>query len=262
MDFDLTRPELAYLMGFLFGDGHLWSGRGQKGRLAVEVHVRDAELLERLAPLLPGSTLSSRTRTTNFSRGDYETAILSCSGLEVRKAVAAAGMPVGAKNALISPPKGPHSLRDFARGFCDADGSLGFTGRGLPYLSLVTKSATMADWWCASVIPHSGVTRSWNPNRRDGVANIMVMNEPAQALAAWLYRSGDLALARKAAAATRMAGWRRPPEMRRASRARRWTAAEDAILREGGRTQMELASLLGRTVPSVNVRMWRLRNAP
>jgi hypothetical protein len=259
MTYDLDVPELAYLLGFLLGDGHLSAGRGRKGSLAVELHVKDRELLERLVPLLPGSSLSGRVRRTNFSNGDYETAVLSCCGMEVRHALMAAGMPVGRKGATVRPPAIPYSLRDFARGLCDADGSVGFTGKGLPFVSFVTNSPAMADWWCERVIAHVGTVRTWKPNARDGVANLMVVNEAAVALSGWLYQDGDLALARKAEAAAEIRAWLRPPGMRRAYTSKRWTPEEDALVLEGGRTQLELAALLDRTVQSVNLRAWRLR---
>jgi hypothetical protein len=57
MRLDLERPEHAYLLGFLLGDGTLSAGRGRKGRLSVELHIRDEALLVELSRLLPGSRL-------------------------------------------------------------------------------------------------------------------------------------------------------------------------------------------------------------
>lgn len=261
MRYDLEKPEHAYLLGFLLGDGHLYAGRGQKGRLSVELHIRDRDLLEDLVSLLPGSRLTTRTRRTNFSNGDYESCVLSCCRLETRSALREVGMIEGPKGETVAPPSAPFSARDFARGICDADGSLGLAGAGHPFLSLVTKSARLATWWCEQVVPHSGVRRTWRPNTRDGVANIMVAREAATALAAWLYAPGDLALERKSLAAAQMQGWQRPAEMRRSYTARRWTSAEDEIVLLWTGTQAGLAEELGRTVQSVNLRAWRLRAA-
>lgn len=258
--FDLERPEHAYLLGFLMGDGCLTQGRGAKGNLSVELHVRDRRLLEQLSPLLPGSRLAERTRRTNFSKGDYTTAVLSCSGREVREGLMRAGLPVGRKDTVIAPPSPPFSERDFARGFVDADGSVGWTTPGQPFVSLVTSSPRMAAWWCGVLLERTGVRRTARPNNRDGVYNLLVVGEPSVALSRWLYADGDLALERKAAKAREQRDWVRPSSMRARSRPRRWTETEDEIVRAGGLTQQDLADRLGRTVQSVNVRAWRLRH--
>ena len=241
MEYDVMRAEHAYLLGFLLGDGHLGRGRGQKGRLSVELHVRDAEHLEKLALHLPGSRLSFRTRTTNFSAGPYDSAVLSCSRLEVRQALVRLGMPEGRKGFTAAPPAAPFLERDFARGICDADGSLGFTSTSKPFVSLVTNSPPMADWWCAFLLRAVDVHRTWRPNLRDKAANVMVMMEPAAVLAAYLYQPGDLALTRKWDTAQRVKLWRRPPDMRRAYVIVRWTSEHDDVVRRGGRSYKEIA---------------------
>ena len=259
--FDLERPEHAYLLGFLMGDGCLTQGRGAKGNLSVELHVRDKVLLEQLVPLLPGSRLTERTRRTNFSKGDYTTAVLSCSGREVREALMRVGLPVGRKDTVITPPAELFSERDFARGLVDADGSVGWTSPGQPFVSLVTSSPRMAEWWCGVLLERAGARRSAHPNTRDGVYNLLVIGEPSVALSGWLYADGDLALERKAAKAREQRTWVRPEGMRSRSSPRRWTDEEDDVLRHGGLSQKELAERLGRTVQSVNLRAWRLRQA-
>lgn len=221
--FDASQPDHAYLLGFLLGDGTLSRGRGRKGRLSIELARRDEELLHDLMAVLPGGSLTRRVRVTNFS-AESHTSILTWCRQDVRDAVAAAGMPYGRKDSLIAPPPVQHSPRDVARGFFDADGSLGFTARGFPFLSLVTKSPRMAQWWVDLLKAHCGATRTCRPNSRDGVANVMVQGEPAVAFAGWLYGSGGLALRRKAVAAQQVLLWRRPEGMRAPAQPRSWTA--------------------------------------
>jgi hypothetical protein len=128
---DLERPEHAYLLGFLLGDGHLSAGPGRRGRLSVELAARDADHLVALAALLPRSNLSTRQRRTNFAE-HYSSVTLTCCALDVRSALARAGLPVGRKDTRVAPPAPPYSERDFARGIVDADGSLGLTAPACP----------------------------------------------------------------------------------------------------------------------------------
>lgn len=254
---DLRRPDHAYLYGFLLGDGSLSNGRGRKGRLSIEVAERDADLLALLAPLLPGGLLRTRTRRTNFSDCS-RTATLSWCRYDVRQAVIDCGMPVGRKDRLVAPPSSLYDRRAFARGFFDADGSIGFTGPGVPFLSLVTKSPIMAAWWTEVLSDVARVERTCRPNARDGVANIMVQADAAIVMARYLYQPGDLALRRKQLVAQDVSSWARPATMRRVQRRRSWSPAEDARV-VADVPVAALALELDRTVKSVAARRWRLR---
>ncbi|MEV6942252.1 hypothetical protein AB0N07_09650 [Streptomyces sp. NPDC051172] len=65
---DLTVPEYAYMFGFLQADGHMHQGIGQKGRLTVELNIKDIDLLYRFKYLTPfNSSVTERTRSTNFA---------------------------------------------------------------------------------------------------------------------------------------------------------------------------------------------------
>lgn len=258
--YDLTNPEHAYLLGFLLGDGTLSRGPGRKGKLSVELHIRDAAHLRRLQTLLPGSRYTERCRTTNFSQGEYVTAILTCCRLDVREALVAVGMPEGRKDRVATPPSGPLSDRDFARGLVDADGSVGWTAQGLPFVSLVSGSQAIAQWWCGLIFERTGLRRTCRPNARDGAANVMVTSEAAVSLSQWLYQPGDLALRRKADKAGELRTWTRPTGMAVRPKGRPWTPEEDALLAEGTLTHRDMATRLGRTPQAINLRAWRLRN--
>ena len=91
------------------------------------------------------------------------------------------------------------------------------------------------------------------------VMNLMIASDPAAIFARWLYQDACIALARKRVVALEVAAWERPASMRARSTPKRWTAEEDAIVLQA--SQGEAALLLGRTVRSVNLRRWRLRQA-
>lgn len=73
---DLERPDVAYAVGLLQTDGTHSGSLDGKGRVSLELAVRDQEILARISSLLPCySSIGYRTRTTNFA-DKYETAVL------------------------------------------------------------------------------------------------------------------------------------------------------------------------------------------
>lgn len=157
----------------------------------------------------------------------------------------------------VTPPLTAFSARDYTRGLIDGDGSVGFTSSGKPFLSFVTASQALSEFFCARALEVAGAYRSVNRNSRDGVYNPMLAGEPAVVMAAWLYDDACLALDRKREAAARVAEWTRPPGMRARPvlGVRRWTAEEDADVFNG--TVPEAAVRMGRSEKSIE--MWRVR---
>lgn len=259
--FDLTKPEIAYLIGLLQTDGSHHGSLDAKGKVVLELSARDASVLPRLASVLPCySSIRRRTRDTNFSKG-YESVALSFFDQEVRRALAATGVPPGRKSQTIAPPPPPIAVSDYVRGLLDGDGSVGFTAKGQPFVSLVTASKPLAAFFCGIVQEVCGVARTARPNQRDGVANVMVLNHAAAKLAAWAWYSPEaISIDRKREAAVQVAAW--APDPAKAGRygvaRKRWTPEEDRIVLSC--TQSEAAALLGRTQQSVSLRRWRLRN--
>ncbi|WDO06898.1 LAGLIDADG family homing endonuclease [Streptomyces murinus] len=256
---DLEVPEYAYMFGFLQADGHLSRGTGQKGRLTVEVSARDVGLLRSFQKLTPYySRITERTRPTNFAAMST-TAVWSLYSLEARTRVNGLGLPYGRKSGTIAPPSVEFSYRDYLRGLIDADGSVGHTNRGFPFVSLTTASGAIASCLCAYGKDVTGVGRTPGRNSRDGIHNVLYMMEAAQRLAADLYYPGCLSLERKHTAAGSLSAWVRPTGMRAAYTARRWSDPEDRALLELN-SPKAAADVLGRTVKSCDIRLWRLRN--
>ncbi|WP_020120704.1 LAGLIDADG family homing endonuclease [Streptomyces canus] len=256
---DLTVPEYAYMFGFLQADGHLCQGAGQKGRLSVELNSRDIDLLYRFKHLTPyNSSVTERTRTTNFAE-HHTSAVWTLCSLEARTKLNSLGLPYGRKSRLIAPPSVAFSHRDYLRGLIDADGSIGRTGQGVPFISLTTSSTAIAAHLCTYARDITGVERTTNRNTRDGVYNLTYEKEAAQSLAADLYYAGCLSLGRKQVKADAAASWTRPYDMR-IVRSRRWTAPEDQMLLQSDDV-VAVAEKLGRSEQSCRMRRWRLRNS-
>ncbi|WKX11549.1 LAGLIDADG family homing endonuclease [Streptomyces sp. NL15-2K] len=255
---DLTVPEYAYMFGFLQADGHLSQQSRQRGRLTVEISARDIDLLRKFQKLTPyNSSITERTRSTTFAE-THRSAIWSLCSLEARVRLNELGLPYGRKSKTISPPHGEFSRRDYLRGVIDADGSVGHTSKGFPFISLTTASTAIGAYLADYAKEITGAERAIKRNARDDIYNVLYTMEVAQHLAAHLYQPGCLALERKRMAADSLATWVRPANMRAAHTRRRWTEHEDRILLELNRAK-PAAETLGRTVQSCNLRLWRLR---
>ncbi|MEV7089742.1 hypothetical protein AB0O07_28285 [Streptomyces sp. NPDC093085] len=254
----LENPDYAYMFGFLQADGHLAQGTGRKGSLTVEINIRDIAILREFQRLTPyRSSIGERTRSTNFAEKHHSATWTLCS-LEARTTLHRLGLPYGRKSRKITPPRVPFVRRDYLRGVIDADGSIGFTGQGYPFVSLTTASTAVGAYLCRYARQLTGVERVIKRNSRDGIYNVSYTKEAAVQLAQHLYYPGCLALDRKRAAAASTAAWERPAEMKIAPPRRRWKAAEDRVLLAVGAPE-DAARELGRTVASCAVRLWRLR---
>ncbi|WP_128432675.1 hypothetical protein [Streptomyces cyaneus] len=254
---DLRVPEYAYMFGFLQADGHLSQQSRQRGRLTVEISAGDIDLLRRFQKLTPyNSTITERTRATNFAESAHS-ALWSLHSLEARTKLNELGLPYGRKSKTIAPPRVEFSRRDYVRGVIDADGSVGFTKPGLPFISLTTASTAIGAYLCFYAREITGTERNIKRNERDSIYTICYWKEQAQELAAHLYYPGCLSLQRKLTAADSLAKWVRPAGMKVMTH-RRWTTREDRVLLEHNNA-MSAAEALGRTVQSCSLRLWRLR---
>ncbi|WP_405801875.1 hypothetical protein [Streptomyces sp. NBC_01506] len=255
---DLRDPRYAYMFGFLQADGHLSTGTGRKGKLTVELNARDIDILREFQRLTPYRTsIRERTRATNFSAKHHSATWLLCA-LEARTILHEIGLPYGRKSARIAPPRIDFSRRDYLRGVIDADGSVGYTGQGLPFLSLTTASTAVGAYLCHYAKKVTGAQRQIKRNARDGIYNIVYVKEAAMELAAHLYYPGCLALERKRASAASLAVWKRPAGMRIRQPGRRWNPSEDRTLlrlADPARAAVEL----DRSASSCGARLWRLR---
>ncbi|KQX58074.1 MULTISPECIES: hypothetical protein [unclassified Streptomyces] len=256
---DLENSEYAYMFGFLQADGHLSEQTRNRGRLTVELNVRDIHILDEFQRLTPyNSSIKERTRSTNITMS-HHSAIWALSALEARTVLNRLGLPYGKKSKKITPPRVPFSRRDYLRGVIDADGSVGFTGQGLPFVSLTTASTAIGAYLCHYAKKVTGAERRIKRNTRDGIHNVLYTNEAAVQLAAHLYYPGCLALERKKSATASLTEWVRPAGMKVRPPRKPWTAEEDRILLAAP-TLAHAAAELSRSQSSCQVRRWRLVN--
>ncbi|WP_179200315.1 hypothetical protein [Streptomyces sp. NRRL B-24085] len=254
---DLTVPEYAYMFGFLQADGHLQRGAGKKGKLSVELSARDVDLLRRFQELTPYySSITERTRSTNFAQVHTSVTWTLCS-LEARTRLNELGLPYGRKSRTIAPPSVEFAPNDYLRGIIDADGSVGFTRQGLPFISLTTQSTAIGAYLCSHAESVTGAERTLKRNARDGIYNVLYATENAQQLVAHLYYPGCLSLARKQSAADSLAAWVRPAGMKLRPPRIKWTAEMDRVLLAAP-TIAHAAAELGYSNGPCQNRRWKL----
>ncbi|MBY0559906.1 hypothetical protein [Hyphomicrobium sp.] len=176
---NLKNPVHAYFYGLCIADGYLIEMERGRGRVCVELSMGDNGVLLTLRDLLPWkSTITHRKRTTNFAT-EHASSSLLFFGAGIREEMKAAGFPTKGKSRAATPPIVPFSAPDFWRGVIDGDGSLGITAKGLAFVSFVTKSDALADAYCDYVAAVTGRRPRVNPNKRDGVRNIVLTNARA-----------------------------------------------------------------------------------
>ncbi|MGW1170272.1 LAGLIDADG family homing endonuclease [Streptomyces sp. NPDC002550] len=254
---DLTVPEYAYMFGFLQADGHLQQGAGQKGKLTVELSARDADLLRAFQKLTPyHSSVTQRTRSTNFAE-THSAAVWSLCSLEARTRINELGLPYGRKSKTIAPPQVEFSRPDYLRGLIDADGSVGFTTQGYPFLSLTTASTAIVAYLCFYVEGITSTKRTPRRNQRDDIYNITYITETAKALSEHLYYPGCLSLQRKREAADLVANWVRPAGSKPRRPRFEWTSEMDRVLLAAPKIA-HAAAQLGHSQSACQVRRWKL----
>lgn len=222
----------SYLFGLFVTDGNLTLNTRNRGRISLEVSEKDKDIIEKLFKLIPNSSISERTRDTNFKL-DYHTYNFTNSRREFREWFIKRGFPVTNKTETCGIPSEKYSIFDFWRGVIDGDGSLGITAKGFPFISLVTKSEPLKIAYCDFLKEYYNIDKNVNRNKRDDVYNIVLFREDAQQLIHDLYIKDNpsLYIDRKYNSALKALEWVRPNNMPKKKAAKRYTAEEIEFLK-------------------------------
>lgn len=256
---DLNNPIHAYLYGFIQTDGHLSQETRNRGKLRIEISIKDVDVLEQLSYAIPcNSKISFRTRNTNFADEKLFASLTVCEK-RFRDELIELGMVYGKKSDKIKVPCRSFSEIDYFRGIIDGDGSLGFTANQFPFLSLCIASEKIAVAYEAFTRKITGKEKTLNRNSRDRVYNISLFKEDAQHVAATLYYKGCVAIPRKKSLALEIQLWKRPETMKRVLNKKFWTDEQDNFILSN--TIEESAFALKRTPQSIKMRLWRLHGS-
>lgn len=183
----LDRNE-SYVFGLLITDGSLSLYDRNRGRVQLELGEKDIDIIEKLVNLIPGSKIKTRERITNFtSNKTFKSVIFVNSHLDFRTKLINWGYPIKDKTLSASIPSVEFHEIDFWRGVIDGDGSLGLTGTGLPFISLVTKSENLKTEYLKFLEKYLNLKKNVSRNKRDSVFNIMSNSGNAVKIAELLY---------------------------------------------------------------------------
>ena len=251
----MTLEEKSYIFGLLGTDGNLSLYERNRGKISLEVQIRDKDICEKLFNLVPNSSITERERDTNFKQG-YHSVTFTNHQLSFRQMLLDYGFPEKDKTNNFTVPNSEYSERDFWRGVIDGDGSLGFCQDGSPFLSLTTKSENLKEEYCKLLLKF-GIEKNINRNKRDNIYNIMIKNEDALNVIHYLYDNCELYLERKYQKALETYGWVRTKP--KAAPRKKWTPEQDEYILS--HTIEESMKYLDRTKNSIEMRLYRLRQS-
>ena len=146
----------------------------------------------------------------------------------------------------------------YIRGLIDADGSIGITKTGKPFVSFCTKSEFIKDYYFEFIFNTIGYTPIVNRNQRDSIYNIMIMGSRAQILIKTIYENASIALDRKSNGAKKALLWMRDDTLRKESHPKRWNEEEDKYILSHTITESIIS--LKRSIKSIIIRKFRLKN--
>jgi len=259
--------ETSYLIGLFQTDGNIYESSRNRGKAVIELSIKDEDIIEKIKKLIPYNyTITKRIRNIKLNGHSYENkeyvSIRICD-INFRKFLNDSGVPFGKKSKIISPPLHLKNLSmpDYIRGLYDGDGSLGMTGKNIPYVSIVTASKNLANFLLDYISSITGKPRKKNnPNKRDNIYNIVITKEDAIKFCDEVYYDGCLSMGRKKEKSEIVKSWKRPPKMKNVIRDefKFWTKDKDnIILNNPIKKSMEI---LNKSKGSIQMRLIRLKN--
>lgn len=212
--FDMDK-DFSYFYGIMQTDGSLYETTRNRGKLVLEISERDSDLIYLLDKIIDEKhTISRRERVTNFSNNEIKKYIsIRYCGLSFRDKIKSFGFPVGEKSSIIEPPNKSFNEVDYVRGLIDGDGSLGITSKNIPFVSFVTASEKLKDFYIDFLFRVTNKKKNINRNKRDNIYNIMITKEDAQKVVSILYYNDCNAMKRKKEKAIQVVDWVRPISM-------------------------------------------------
>lgn len=251
---NLLNETHAYFYGLLLSDGHLELATRNRGRISIEL-ANGCEVLNSLQEYFGGSRFS-RSRKTNFS-DNLKIEGWRNSRIEFRSQLMKFGFPPGDKSLTQNVPNSLYNKRGFWRGYIDGNGSMGFTENNRPFLSIATKSSSIAHMW-EKFLFNFHIQRNTNRNKRDNFYNILITTEDAQNVLNYLYNNAEVKMDYNYQNYKNIMNWIRPPNMPKAPPSKQWDHYQDRFILN--HSIQESIDKLDRTKSSIKNRLFRLKH--
>ena len=252
----------AYLIGLFQGDGNLYQGTRNRGKLQYSISIKDKDIIEKIKLIFRDLVYVGgyeSIKDTNFKKNYHYITLFICDkGFRdsLNKYI-----PYGKKSETIKPPKFILDKKDlmchYIRGLVDADGSLGLTAEGKCFWSLCTQSEEIKEFILSHIKETLDFEKRLNRNKRDDVYNIVLYNEDAVNYTELLYGKSYIHIDRKYNSYLAVQKWIRTVP-KQSGRQKTWLGYEDKIVLSEELTIEEKMKLLNRTKSSINTRKWRL----
>lgn len=208
---DLLKESDAYIYGLFLADGCLSESTRNRGKLRIELSIRDIEVLYRIESFFSGYScrIGTRRRDTNFKK-DYESCSLTFHSLDLRTNLKSLGFPAGNKSEIANVPNCGYNAVAFWRGYLDGNGSFCISSKNIPLVSMGTKSESLKEAYVRFLKEVTGEQKQVNRNKRDNFYNIISYRERALELVKCLnYATAEVFITRKREAALNLLEWSR-----------------------------------------------------
>lgn len=208
---DLLKKEDAYFYGLLLADGNLYETTRNRGKLTLELRIRDIDILYKIEAFFSkySCKIYTRRRDTNFKK-NYETCSIAFHSYELRKMIKSLGYPVGSKCNIVDVPTCPYDECSFWRGYLDGNGSFCISATGIPLVSMGIKSENLKIAYVKFLELVTNEKKNVNRNKRDAFYNIISARERAQTLIKAVgYPDSTLAINHKREKALTLLKWTR-----------------------------------------------------
>ncbi|HUX30106.1 MAG TPA: LAGLIDADG family homing endonuclease [Thiobacillus sp.] len=191
--FENWTAESAYIIGLWAADGYANVRPGKGVAISISQSHGDG-MMETIREIVGQGSVyhipqHGSMRWTLYSRRFYEF-LNKLFGHDVR----------AKSRGLQWPDVPPKYERDFIRGFCDGDGHIGIDKRGRSQIRFYCGSEAFRDALLSKIANRTGIEGTTSLAIND-VHLIIYSGIKAVCLANWLYRDGDMAIARKMDAA-------------------------------------------------------------
>lgn len=196
--FDTWHPNMAYLCGFIYGDGCIWEYETKSGRrLVLRIAIRDLDLLEAIRQeLAPGKRICI---CNDRGKPKYQLDIVSVKMCERLISLGIKPRKSSCNDTLIVDTVPDEYFSHFVRGLVDADGNIRLTYKRLIEVRISGKRTVLER--IGERLVSLGIVSKYNitPLKNTKPENVLMSftGEDSACLCDYMYRDAGLYLERK-----------------------------------------------------------------